>query len=213
MTLTERVEVSAGRTDAGVRGGGAGLRANDGTIAGAAVVSACARRGAARGDGAIGAAFGTATDACEGVGPGAAVACGGVPITGVAALAPVTTSTDAEAGIAALARAGARMVAVAISTPGRPPVAVGAAVVKTGVSAAAGFAAGGHTIAANGFGAAASGCAGPALTGVAATPPDLGPSAGMAAGWAAIADFVLDGGGHSGFALLVGASSAAGTGG
>ena len=215
MTLTERVEVSAGRIDAGARGGGAGLRANDGTIAGTAVVSGSARRGAGRGDDAIDAAvagFGTGADACEGIGPGAAVARGGVPITGVAALAPVTTDAEAEAGVEALARAGARVVGVAIGAPGRAPVAVCAAVVKAGVGAAAGFAAGGRAIAANGVGAAAPDCAGPAFTGVAATPPDLGPGAGMAAGWAAIEDFVVDGGGHSGFALLGGGSSRAGAG-
>lgn len=215
MTLSERVEVSAGRTDTGVRSDGAGLRANDGTIAGAAVVSACAPRGAARGDGAIGAigaAFGTGTDACEGVGPRAAVACGGVPITGVAALTPVTTGTDAEVGTAALAGAGARDVGVAIGAPCRARVATCAAVVKTGVGTAEGFVAGGRTLAADGFGATAPGCAGPAFTGVAATPPDLGPSAEMTAGWTAIEDFVVDGVDHSDFALLVGTGSGAGTG-
>jgi hypothetical protein len=172
------------------------LRANDGTIAGAAVVSGSARRGAVRGDGAIGAAvggFGAETDAREGVGPGAAAPRGGVAITGVAAFVAVAARADAEAGVEAVGRAGALDVGVAIGAAGRARVDVCAAVVEAGGGAAAG----GCAIGVDGFGAAAPGCAEPAI----------GATAGIAPGWATTDDFVVDGAGRSCFALLVGAGA------
>jgi hypothetical protein len=158
-----------------------------------------------RGDGAIGAAvagFGAETDAREGVGPGAAVPRGGVAITGVAAFVAVAARADAEAGVEAVGRAGALDVGVAIGAAGRARVDVCAAVVEAGGGAAAGVAAGGCAIGVDGFGAAAPGCAEPAI----------GATAGIAPGWATTDDFVVDGAGRSCFALLVGAGSRAGAG-